>query len=73
MEFFIKDLFSKCEQIRSFLSDFVTFTVEILHGKIHFLCSEITFFTKFEHSYLTTLIVELNKIIKHATKNYNSD
>ena len=73
MEFFLKDLFSKCGQICSFLSDLVTFTVEILHENFIFLCSEITFFTKFEHSYLTTLIVELNKIIRDATKNYNSD
>ena len=73
MEFFNKDLFSKCGQIRSFLSDLVTFTVEILHENFIFLYREITFFTKFEHFYLTTLIVELNKIIRHATKNYNFD
>ena len=31
MKFFIKDFFSKCDQI--------TFTEEILNGKLHFLCS----------------------------------
>ena len=37
MKFSIKDFFSKCDQIRSFL---VTFTEEeILNGKLHFLCS----------------------------------
>ena len=36
MEFFIKDFFSKCDQIRM---DFVTFTEEILNGKLHFFCS----------------------------------
>ena len=35
VKFFIKDFFSKCTQIRSFL-----FTEEILNGKFHFLCSE---------------------------------
>ena len=31
MKFPIKDFFSKC--------DFLTFTEEILNGKLHFLCS----------------------------------
>ena len=40
MKFFIKDFFSKCDQIRSFLrTALVTFTEEILNGKLHFLCS----------------------------------
>ena len=34
MIFSIKDFFSKCDQIRM-----VTFTGEILDGKLHFLCS----------------------------------
>ena len=33
MKFYIKGLFSKCDQTRSFL---VTFTEEILNGKFHF-------------------------------------
>ena len=33
MKFSIKDFFSKCDQ------DLVTFTEEILNGKLHFLCS----------------------------------
>ena len=36
MEFSIKVFFSKCDQ---FLADLVTFTEEILNGKLHFLCS----------------------------------
>ena len=36
MEFSIKDFFSKCDQIQ----DLVTFTKEILNGKLHFLCSD---------------------------------
>ena len=36
MKFSIKGLFSKCDQI----VDLVTFTEEILDGKLHFLCSE---------------------------------
>ena len=39
MNFFMKDFFSKCDQIRSFLPDLVTFTEEILNGKLYFLCS----------------------------------
>ena len=35
----IKDFFSKCDQIRT-TADLVTFTEEILNGKLHFLCSE---------------------------------
>ena len=36
MKFSIKDFFSKCEQ---FPVDLVTFTKEILNGKLHFFCS----------------------------------
>ena len=36
--FCIKDFFSKCDQIRSFL---VMFTEEILNGKHQFLCSVV--------------------------------
>ena len=41
MKFSIKDFFSKCDPF--FFSDFFTFTEEILNGKLHFLCSVITF------------------------------
>ena len=40
--FSIKDFFSKCDQIRSFLwilSHLVTFAEEILNGKFHFSCA----------------------------------
>ena len=40
MKFSIKDFFSKCDQIR----DFVTFTEEILNGKLHF-CAVRTLFS----------------------------
>ena len=46
MKFFNKDFFSKCDQIRRFLriwrqksADLVTFTEDILNGKLQFLCS----------------------------------
>ena len=35
----IEGFFSKCDQIRKFPADMVTFTEEILNGKFHFLCS----------------------------------
>ena len=38
MNFSIKNFFSKCDQICSFLADLVTFTEEILNAKLHFLC-----------------------------------
>ena len=37
-KFYIKDFFSKCDQIRNFQSA-VTFSEEILNGKLHVLCS----------------------------------
>ena len=37
IKFSIKDYFSKCDQIRSFLT--FQLTEEILNGKLHFLCS----------------------------------
>ena len=41
----MKDFFSKCDEIRRtwsyLLKDLVTFTEEILNGKLHFLCSEV--------------------------------
>ena len=46
MKFSIKDFFSKCDKIRrklwisQFSADFITFTGEILNGKIHILCSD---------------------------------
>ena len=39
MKFSIKDFFSKCDQ---FSADLVTFTEEILNGKLLFLYSVIT-------------------------------
>ena len=39
MKLFIKDFFSKCDQMPQFPADLVTFTEEILNGKIHILCS----------------------------------
>ena len=52
MKFSINDFFSKCDQIRSVLriwshslknADLVTFTQEILNGKLHFLCSDMLY------------------------------
>ena len=40
MKFSIKDFLSKCDQVRSFYADLVTFTEEILNEKLHFLCSD---------------------------------
>ena len=42
MKFSIQDFLSKCDQIRICLqlpADLVTFTEEILNGKLDFLCS----------------------------------
>ena len=39
IKFSIEDFFSKCDQIRSILLIWVTFTGEILNGKLHFLGS----------------------------------
>ena len=39
MKFSIKDFFVKCDQIRSFMRIFFTFTKENLNGKLYFLCS----------------------------------
>ena len=39
MNFCIKDFCSKCDQIRGKMPDLVTFTKEMLNGKLRFLCS----------------------------------
>ena len=39
MKYFIKDFFSKWPSSQ-FLADLITFTEEILNGKLHFLCSD---------------------------------
>ena len=39
-EISIKDFFSKSDQIRKKLADLVTFSEEIINGKLHFLCSD---------------------------------
>ena len=36
MKFSIEDFFSKCDQICNFPADLVTFTEEIVNGKLHF-------------------------------------
>ena len=41
MKFSIKDFFKKCDQIRIFPAAMVTFTEEILNGKLHFFCAVI--------------------------------
>ena len=48
MKFSIKDFFSKCDRIKSRqeTADLVTFTEEILNGKLHFLYSVNFFDTK---------------------------
>ena len=45
MKHLIKDFFSKCDQIRrkQETADLVTFTQEILNGKLHFLCSDMLY------------------------------
>ena len=39
MKIYIKDFFSKCDHIQE-AADLVTFTEEIIHGKLPFLCSD---------------------------------
>ena len=41
MKFFITDLFSKCDQIRTKLADLMKFTEEIPNENLHFLCAVI--------------------------------
>ena len=40
MKFSIVDFFSKCDQIRRFPVDLVTFTEEILNRKLYFSCTD---------------------------------
>ena len=40
VKFFIKDFFSKCDQIPQEIADLVIFTEKILNVKLHFLCSD---------------------------------
>ena len=35
----MKDFLSKCDQIRDFPTDLVTFTEKIFTGKLHFICA----------------------------------
>ena len=44
MKFSIKDFFSKCDQIRSFLHICTHLLKKSLNEKLHFLCSEGTDF-----------------------------
>ena len=39
MKFSMKDFFSKCDRIHRNLRNLVTFTAEVLNGKLHFLYS----------------------------------
>ena len=59
MKFSIKDFFSKCDQIRSFL-DLVTVTKEILNAKLQFLCDAIWY----KSSKSDTTIIQLRQSVK---------
>ena len=50
MNFSIKDFFRKCDLIPEFSADLVTFTEEILNGKLYFLCSVSPDFADFMSS-----------------------
>ena len=39
-KFFIKDFSARCDRMRWKTGDLVTFTGEILNGKLHFFCSD---------------------------------
>ena len=39
MKFSTKDFFSKCDQTATATADLITFTEEILDGKLYFLCN----------------------------------
>ena len=41
----MKNLFGKCDQIRHFPADLVTFTEEIPNGKLYFLRSEFNYYS----------------------------
>ena len=49
MKFFVKDFFSKCDQIRGLLRIWSHFTEDILNGKLHFLFSDVFFNHKWLH------------------------
>ena len=61
MNFPIEDFFSKCDQIRR-TADLVTFTEEILNGKLHFLCSTYSPFTSIPESISELLLCLLKRI-----------
>ena len=67
MKFTTKDFLSKCDQIRSFLRTHllnkfaVTFTEQILNGKLQFLCSEKIRIRKFSDPHFSAF--EMNSEI----------
>ena len=52
MKFSIKDIFRK---FRKFPADLVTFTEQILNGKLHFLCSDTCYGEMFRIIYNETI------------------
>ena len=48
MTFSIKDFFSKCDQIHSFLRIW-SHLLKILNGKLHFLCSDVVIISDHFH------------------------
>ena len=51
MEFFVKDFFSKYEQIRNFVRICLHLLKTILNRKLHFLCSGKDFWTDFVYKF----------------------
>ena len=64
MKFSIKNFFSKCDQIHSFLTNLVTFTEEILNENLHYWCSVICRLDTTKHGlikhYFINAILELS-------------
>ena len=65
MKLSIKDFFSKCDQIQ-FPANLVTFTEEILIGKLHFLCSVVK--TTVFHKHIPEILLLNHKVSEKMAK-----
>ena len=62
MTFSIKDFFSKCDfRFLPFPADLITFTEEILNGKLHFLCSVVCGFSPSSFKFKSAILLLLTK------------
>ena len=70
LKFYIKDFFSECDQIRSFLRIWSHLLQKyLMEKKLHFLCSKMQYFFQSYHSVLIIKVIRIYQIGNNGPRN----